>query len=206
MLADGGSAADAAVATGAAMAVVGPHLCGLGGDVLAMVAATGVDARGAARHRPGRRRVRRRRACAPKGMTTMPLRGDIRSVQVPGAVDGWLALHERYGRLPLERVLAPAIELAEDGFPASIMLAFATPSRPRTARCGRAVPRRPARGRADACACPASPARCAPIARDGRAGFYGGEFGRGLLELGRGPLLAGRPRHQRGARGARRCG
>ena len=56
----------------------------------------------------------------------MPLRGDIRSVQVPGAVDGWLALHERYGRLPLADVLAPAIELADDGFPASIMLALAS--------------------------------------------------------------------------------
>ncbi len=56
----------------------------------------------------------------------MPVRGDIRSVQVPGAVDGWLALHERYGRLPLDDVLAPAIELAEEGFPASIMLALAS--------------------------------------------------------------------------------
>ncbi len=56
----------------------------------------------------------------------MPLRGDIRSVQVPGAVDGWLALHERYGRLPLDEVLAPAIDLADGGFPASIMLALAS--------------------------------------------------------------------------------
>ena len=56
----------------------------------------------------------------------MPLRGDIRSVPVPGAVDGWLALHERYGRLPLPEVLAPAIELAEEGFPASLLLALAS--------------------------------------------------------------------------------
>ena len=125
VLADGGSAADAAVATGAAMAVVGPHLCGLGGDVLAMVAPPGrppeaLLAVGRAGSGSDAARMR------AEGMTTMPLRHDVRSVQVPGAVDGWLALHERHGRLPLERVLAPAIELAEDGFPASIMLAFAT--------------------------------------------------------------------------------
>ena len=56
----------------------------------------------------------------------MPVRGDIRSVQVPGAVDGWLTLHERYGRLPLDDVLAPAIELASEGFAASLMLALAS--------------------------------------------------------------------------------
>src|SRR5580693_2453151 len=119
MLDRGGSAADAAVATGAGMAVVGPHLCGLGGDVLAMVAPPGSPpeallsvGRAGAGSDPARMRA--------EGMATMPLRGDVRSVQVPGAVDGWLALHERYGRLPLDEVLAPAIELAEDGFPASI--------------------------------------------------------------------------------------
>ncbi len=85
-----------------------------------------VAARGAARHRPGRLRVRPGPHARARALTTMPLRGDIRSVQVPGAVDGWLALHERYGRLSLGEVLAPAIELAEDGFPASIMLALAS--------------------------------------------------------------------------------
>src|SRR5271154_6445496 len=125
MLERGGSAADAAVATGAAMAVVGPHLCGLGGDVLAMVSPpsgppeallsigrAGVGSDADALRRDGHR--------------TMPVRGDIRSVQVPGAVGGWLAPHERCGRLPLPDVLAPAIELAADGFPASIMLALAS--------------------------------------------------------------------------------
>src|SRR5271165_765084 len=124
-LAQGGSAADAAVATGAAMAVVGPHLCGLGGDVLAMVAVPGAApeallsvGRAGAGSDPARLRA--------EGASAMPLRGDVRSVPVPGAVDGWLALHERFGRLPLGDVLAPAIELASDGFAASVMLALAS--------------------------------------------------------------------------------
>ena len=113
------------MATGAVMAVVGPHLCGLGGDVLAMVGAPGSPPEALlAVGRAGRGPIRPRMRA--EGMAVMPLRGDIRSVQVPGAVDGWLALHERYGRLPLDEVLAPAIELAADGFPASIMLALAS--------------------------------------------------------------------------------
>src|SRR6202042_856346 len=61
-----------------------------------------------------------------EGMATMPLRRDVRSVPVPGAVDGWLALHERYGRLPLDDVLAPAIELASLGVAAALELALAS--------------------------------------------------------------------------------
>ena len=49
----------------------------------------------------------------------MPFRHDIRTVTVPGCVDGWVALHERFGTLPLADLLAPAIDLADDGFPAS---------------------------------------------------------------------------------------
>ena len=185
MLERGGSAADAAVATGTAMAVVGPHLCGLGGDVLAMVsppagppeALLSIGRAGAGSDADGLRR---------DGITTMPVRGDIRSVQVPGAVDGWLALHERYGRLPLDEVLAPAIELADEGFPASIMLALASHLVHAVPGAGELCPDGPLDDRADRAAARASPARCAPSPATGATGFYGGEFGRGLLELGNG--------------------
>jgi gamma-glutamyltranspeptidase/glutathione hydrolase len=120
-----------------------------------------------------------------EGMATMPLRGDIRSVQVPGAVDGWLALHERHGRLSLERVLAPAIELAEDGFPASIMLAFATHLVHGLPGTGELCPDGPLdvghRVRV-----PGIGRTLRAVARGGRDAFYGGEFGRGLLDLGAG--------------------
>jgi gamma-glutamyltranspeptidase/glutathione hydrolase len=125
-----------------------------------------------------------------EGMATMPLRGDIRSVPVPGAVDGWLALHERYGRLPLGRVLAPAIELAEDGFPASIMLAFATHLVHTLPAARELSPDGPLEIGA-AVRLPGIARTLRAVARDGRAGFYGGEFGRGLLELGAGHFSPG---------------
>ncbi len=184
MLDQGGSAADAAVATGAAMAVVAPHLCGLGGDVLAMVAPPGSPpeallsvGRAGAGSDPDRMRR--------DGMTTMPLRGDIRSVQVPGAVDGWLALHERYGRLPLHDVLAPAIELAEEGFPASIMLALASHLVHALPGAGELCPDGPL-AIDQTVRLPGIARTLRAIARHGREGFYDGEFGRGLLDLGDG--------------------
>ena len=53
----------------------------------------------------------------------MPFTGDIRTAPVPGCVEGWLALHERHGRLDLADVLAPAVGYARDGFPCSPLLA-----------------------------------------------------------------------------------
>jgi len=184
MLARGGTAADAAVATGTAMAVVGPHLCGLGGDVLAMVAPPGsapeallsVGRAGAASD-PDRLRG--------DGMTTMPVRGDIRSVPVPGAVDGWLALHERYGRLPLDEVLAPAVELAEEGFAASILLALASHLVHALPGAGELCPEGPL-AIGHTVRVPGIARTLRAIARHGREGFYQGEFGRGLLDLGQG--------------------
>jgi gamma-glutamyltranspeptidase/glutathione hydrolase len=188
MLGRGGSAADAAVATGTAMAVVGPHLCGLGGDVLAMVAAPGSDPVGLlsiGRAGAGADAALLRAA----GMTTMPLRGNIQSVPVPGAVDGWLALHARFGRLPLETVLAPAIALAEDGFSASVMLALATHLVHELPGAGELCPDGPLEI-GQRVRVPGVGRTLRAIAHGGRDAFYQGEFGRGLLALGGGFFAA----------------
>ena len=184
MLARGGSAADAAVATGTVMAVVGPHLCGLGGDVLAMVARPGSPpeallsiGRAGSGSDPARQRA--------EGMTAMALRGDIRSVPVPGAVDGWLALHARDGRLPIGEVVAPAIELADEGFAASVMLALASHLVHALPGAGELCPDGPLQV-GQRVRVPGIARTLRAIARDGRDGFYQGEFGRGLLALGDG--------------------
>jgi gamma-glutamyltranspeptidase/glutathione hydrolase len=184
MLERGGSAADAMVAAASVMAVVGPHLCGLGGDALAMVKAPGEAPRallsvGRAGSGADPDRLR------ADGHADMPLRGDIRSVPVPGAVDGWLALHERYGRLSWEAVLEPATALAEDGFAASLILAFASGLIADVPGASQLSPHGPLQ--------PGQRVRLPGVARTlrhlasgGREGFYGGEFGRALLALGDG--------------------
>jgi gamma-glutamyltranspeptidase/glutathione hydrolase len=189
VLAQGGSGADAAVATAAAMAVVGPHHCGQGGDMLAMVSAPGAAPEallGVGRAGSGSDPARMR----AEGLAIMPLRGDIRSVQVPGAVDGWLALQERYGRLPWAEVLAPAIELAEDGFPASIMLALASTLVHALPGAQELCPNGPLEI-GQRVRLPGIARTLRGLAADGRTAFYGGEFGRGLLDLGAGHFAPG---------------
>src|SRR3954469_21876601 len=126
MLRGGGSAADAAVATSAALAVTTQHMCGMGGDLFALVHSPGDDAP-AALNASGRAgsgadpdRLR------DEGHVVMPSSGDIRTVPVPGCVDGWLALHDRFGRLPLADVLEPARGYAADGFSASQLFAWSS--------------------------------------------------------------------------------
>ena len=108
MLRAGGSAADAALAASAVLAVTWPQHCGPGGDLFALVHVPGEDEpavlNASGRAGSGADPARLREA----GETEMPSRGDVRSVTVPGCVDGWVALHERYGRLALADVLEPA--------------------------------------------------------------------------------------------------
>jgi gamma-glutamyltranspeptidase/glutathione hydrolase len=183
----GGSAVDAAIATSAVLAVTTPHMCGMGGDLFALVHDSTVavlDASGRAGSGADPDRL------WDEGARHMPYHDDVRSVPVPGCVDGWLALHERYGLLELADVLATATAYARDGFPCGAMLASMAPlldgvagagdlQRPGGLRAGTMV-RRPGVARA-----------LTAVARSGRAGFYGGEFGEGLLEVGGGEYEPG---------------
>lgn len=119
----GGSAVDAAIAANAALGLMEPTGNGIGGDLFAIVwdaekqELTGLNASGR----------------APKAMTIdyfrehgldkIPPYGPL-PVSVPGAVDGWFALHGRYGRLPIQDILAPAIRYAREGFPVSEVIAY----------------------------------------------------------------------------------
>ncbi|MEX0822472.1 MAG: gamma-glutamyltransferase [Rhodothermales bacterium] len=116
----GGSAVDAAIAANAALGVMEPVNCGIGGDLFALLwdpdeeALVGLNASGRSPRRVSRSVLRSRLASA--GTDRIPLYGPL-SVSVPGAVDGWFELHDRYGRLPMADLLAPAIAYARQGVP-----------------------------------------------------------------------------------------
>jgi gamma-glutamyltranspeptidase/glutathione hydrolase len=120
----GGSAVDAALAANAALGLMEPTGCGIGGDLFALV----WDARARRLHglnASGRSpRALTRGYFARHGLAKVPDRGPL-SVSVPGAVDGWFELHARFGRLPLADLLAPAIEYARGGFPVTEVIAAA---------------------------------------------------------------------------------
>ena len=121
-MASGGNAVDGAVAANAVQGVVAPETCGVGGDLFALVHTPGQDiptvlnASGRAGGRADARALR------TAGYATVPFTHPD-AVTVPGCVEGWSELIERFGRLPLERVLDPAIRCAVDGFEVSAELA-----------------------------------------------------------------------------------
>ena len=122
MLQSGGNAVDAAIATAAAMTIVEPVSNGLGSDAFAIVwdgqALHGLNASGPAPAAWTREYFRRRHG----GDATAPPQRGWDSVTVPGAVGGWMSLSERFGRLPLADLLAPAIEIAERGYAVPVVV------------------------------------------------------------------------------------
>jgi gamma-glutamyltranspeptidase/glutathione hydrolase len=117
VLAAGGSAVDAAIATNAVLAVVMPNGCGIGGDAFWLIwdQATG---RQHALNGSGRSPAATdAEAVRGLGVTVIPPRGPM-SITVPGAVRSWSDAHDRFGRLSRAEILGPAIELAWGGFPA----------------------------------------------------------------------------------------
>ena len=114
VLAGGGNACDAAVAMAGMMGVVEPMFSGLGGDTMILAwsakdrKAYGLNGSGMAPSGASLDRI-------PPG-PFMPETGPM-SVTIPGAVDGWCALHERFGSKPLASLWEPAVAAARDGFP-----------------------------------------------------------------------------------------
>jgi len=119
----GGSAVDAAIAANAALGLMEPTGSGIGGDLFAIVwdAETeqlhGLNASGRSPRGLTLEEFQKR------GLTRLPKYGPL-TISVPGCVDGWFELHEKFGKLPMSDVLAPAICYARDGFPVSELIAF----------------------------------------------------------------------------------
>ncbi len=133
ILKKGGSAVDAAIAANAVIGVMQPVLNGIGGDLFAIVwdPATrqlyGYNGSGPA---PRSRSLEKMRAevdaayrkAGLRATNHIPSVGSL-PVTVPGAVDGWFALHQKFGKLPMTGVLAPAIGYAANGFPVTELIA-----------------------------------------------------------------------------------
>lgn len=122
----GGSAVDAAIAANAMLGLVEPTGCGIGGDLFAIVwdpreqRLFGYNGSGRSPRTLTRETLMEELGADATGL---PAYGPL-PVSVPGAVDGWCALHGRFGRLELGDVLAPAIEAAQSGAPISQVIAY----------------------------------------------------------------------------------
>ena len=125
MLKRGGSAVDAAIAINACLGLLEPTSCGIGGDAYAMLwdpklkKVVGIAGSGASPRGLGLDTVRGR----ARSDGTLPPLGAV-TVSVPGAVDCWWELHQRYGKLKWAELFEPAIRHAEDGAPVPDMIAF----------------------------------------------------------------------------------
>ena len=123
VLQKGGSAMDAAIAANAVLGLVEPASCGIGGDIFAIVwdAKTqklyGFNGSGRSPKSLTMDYFKE------KGMTEIPLFGPL-AVSTPGTVDGWFQMHEKFGKLPMTDILAPAIQYGREGFPVTEVIAY----------------------------------------------------------------------------------
>ena len=127
VLKDGGNAIDAAIAANAALGLMEPTGNGIGGDLFAIVwhaksqKLYGLNASGR----------------SPKSLTVKKLKAELSAqnrddippygmlpISVPGTVDGWFEMHDKFGKMPMKKVLEPAIDYANNGFPVSELIAY----------------------------------------------------------------------------------
>lgn len=119
----GGNAIDAAIAANAVLGLVEPTGNGMGGDLFAIVwdAKTkklyGLNASGRSPYDLTLDYFKE------NGYEKIPSLGPL-PVSVPGCVDGWFELHDKFGKLPMKAVLDPAIQYAENGFPLTELIAY----------------------------------------------------------------------------------
>jgi len=177
VLQEGGNAVDAAIAMAGVLAVVRPHMNGVGGDAFVLVyeAATGQvhalngSGRAGALATPAFFR--------DQGLDEVPSTGPL-SVSVPGAVAAWADVHERFGSRPFAGLLQPAIGYARDGFPVSKRLASDFESQSRALDDAGKAQFLPRDGNPPEIGSllknPALAATLEGIARRGKAGFYQG--------------------------------
>jgi gamma-glutamyltranspeptidase/glutathione hydrolase len=122
VLMQGGNAIDAAVAASAVLGVVEPFMAGIGGDTFTLLwidkekKLVGLNGSGRSAYGIKAKNL------IEQGLTEMPLRG-VHTITVPGAVEAWCTLLERYGTISLDKLLQPAIRYAKEGFPVSEIIA-----------------------------------------------------------------------------------
>jgi len=123
ILKNGGNAIDAAIAANAALGLMEPTGCGIGGDLFAIVwdgkteKLYGLNASGRS---PKKLTLD---YFEEQGLEKIPSHGPL-PVSVPGALDGWFELHEKFGSKPMSEILAPAIDYAQNGFPLTELIAW----------------------------------------------------------------------------------
>ena len=123
ILKQGGTAVDAAIAANAALGLMEPTGCGIGGDLFAIVwdaksnQLYGLNASGRS---PKSLKIE---YFKEKKYQSIPSYGPL-PVTVPGAVDGWFELHKKFGKLPMKTILDPSIKYAREGFPVTEVIAY----------------------------------------------------------------------------------
>jgi gamma-glutamyltranspeptidase/glutathione hydrolase len=123
ILKTGGNAIDAAIAANAALGLMEPTGCGIGGDLFAIVwdgktkKLYGLNASGRSPKKLTLDYFEK------QGLEKIPSHGPL-PLSVPGALDGWFELHEKFGSMPMSEILAPAIHYAQNGFPLTELIAW----------------------------------------------------------------------------------
>jgi gamma-glutamyltranspeptidase/glutathione hydrolase len=188
VLQQGGNAVDAAIAAAAVLCVVEPMMVSPGGDLFALIwdakrqELRGLNASGRAPKGLNIDELKKR------GFTAMPERG-IHAVTVPGAVDGWATLAQRYGTRPLSELLQPAITYADRGFPVTEVIgtnwSFALPHADSAEFAAVFLPRRKVPAIGEIFSNRNLAATLKRIADGGRDAFYKGEIAHKIVEFAR---------------------